>query len=527
MNKFEKVTAALRSRNGSSGVFTAMLLAVVIALNVVIYALAQSLGWYFSPISEVDLSVSGSTDILFAEANESVKAGEMEKVVINFCMARDELEKHDPGMYVLRTAENLAERYPELIELEFLNVYRQVDSKGNSVDISKYAKREGMDDAVILDTSVIFTHKTNGGESFKLVTDYYTADGFSSFFTLKSDLTVTSYNGEEIIAAMVSWVLWEEHPTAYITVGHGETSSSSLTSLLTCAGYNIELIDLATMDSAKEAELLSNPRNIVLVSNPTSDFGKAKEGSGIHDEIERLETFIEGGGNLYVTFDPYVQRKNILELTTFLEEYGIGISSTEVDGYIARDIVRDRENAISPDGFTIIAEFAEGDMADRIAAIAKTYGTGKVLVRESAALDIIESEKAVAYPILKSSASSVCEVGGSVTDSEGGYTVSAGATVSGKDGRDGAIFVCSSTFLTADDVIVTEGYSNKDFVYAVFAEIFGSYTPPYGTNSIVSSTGRLEGLTMGVANVYTTIAMLIPAAIAVVGAVMIIKRKNR
>ena len=81
MNKFEKLTAALRSRNGSSGVFTAMLLAVVIAANVVIYALAQSLGWYFSPISEVDLSVSGSTDILFNEANDAVLAGEMEKVV--------------------------------------------------------------------------------------------------------------------------------------------------------------------------------------------------------------------------------------------------------------------------------------------------------------------------------------------------------------------------------------------------------------------------------------------------------------
>lgn len=519
------MTAALRSRNGSSGVFTAMLLAVVIAVNVVVYALAQSFGWYFSPIFEVDLSVSGSTDILFTEANEAVRSGEMEKVVINFCMARDELEVHDPGMYVLRTAENLAERYPDLIELEFLNVYRQVDSKGNSVDISKYMKREGMDDAVILDTSVIFTHEKGGEENFKLVTDYYTADGFSSFFTMKSDLTVTSYNGEEIISAMVSWVLHDEHPTAYITVGHGETSSSSLTALLTCAGYNIELIDLSTIDAAKEAELLANPANLVLVSNPTSDFGKAKEGR--RDEIERLKTFIEGGGNLYVTFDPYVKRKNILELTTFLEEYGIGISSTEVDGYVARDIVRDRENAISPDGFTIIAEFADGVTAEKIATIAKTYGSGKVLVRESAALEIKESGKAVAYPILKSSDSSVCEVGGSVTDKSGGYTVAAGATVSGEGGRDGSVFVCSSTFLTADDVIVTEGYSNKDFVYSVFAEMFGSHTPPYGTNSIVSSTGRLEGLTMGVANVYTTVAMLIPAAIAVVGAVLIIKRKNR
>ena len=527
MNKFDKLTAAVRSRNGSSGILTAMLLAVVIVANVLIYTLAQTLGWYFSPLSEVDLSVSGSTDILFAEANESAKAGDTGKVTISFCMARDDLAVHDPGMYVLKTAENLAERYPDLIKLEFLNVLRQVDSEGNPVDLSKYVKREGEEDAIILDTSVIFSYEGEGGESFRLVTDYYTADGFSSFFTLKSDLTVTSYNGEEVIAAMVSWVLHDEHPTAYITVGHGETSSSSLTALLTCAGYNIELIDLSTIDAEKEAELVSNPANLIIVSNPTSDFGRAKEGSGMRDEIERLETFLGRGGNLYVTFDPYVQRKNILEITTFLEEYGIGVSTTDAPGYVVRNIVRDRENAISTDGYTIVCEFADGEMAEGLSGIAKTYGTGKVLVREVAALDIIESEKAVAYPILKSSDSSVCEVGGTVTDKTGGYTIAAGAEVRGEGEHNGSIFVCASTYLTADDVIVTEGYSNKDFVYSVLAEIFGSHTPPYGTNSIVSSTGRLEGLTMGVANVYTTIAMLIPAAIAVLGAVMIIRRKNR
>ena len=527
MNKFDKLTAAVRSRNGSSGVFTATLLAVVIVANVLVYTLAQTFGWYYTPLTEMDLSVSGSTDILFAEANESAKAGEIGKVKINFCMARDDLAVHDPGMYVLKTAENLAALYPDLIELEFLNVLRQVDSEGNSVDLSKYVKREGQDDAVILETSVIFTYEGKNGENFKLVTDYHTADGFSSFFTLKSDLTVTSYNGEEIVAAMVSWVLHDEHPTAYITVGHGETSSSSLTSLLTCAGYNIELIDLSTIDVAKEAELVSNPANIIVVSNPTSDFGSAKEGSGMRDEIERLETFVSRGGNLYVTFDPYVPRKNILEITTFLEGYGIGVSTTDAPGYVVRNIVRDRENAISTDGFTIIAEFADGERADSFAEISKTYGSGKVLVRECAALKLVDSDKATAYPILKSSDSSVCEVGGTVTDRNGGYTIAAGATVAGKEDRDGSVFVCASTFLTADDVIVTEGYSNKDFVFSVFAEIFGSHTPPYGTNSIVSSTGRLEGLTMGVANVYTTIAMLIPTAIAIFGAVLIIKRKNR
>ena len=61
----------------------------------------------------------------------------------------------------------------------------------------------------------------------------------------------------------------------------------------------------------------------------------------------------------------------------------------------------------------------------------------------------------------------------------------------------------------------------------MLGECFDSLTPPYGCSSYVYSTGRLEGLTMGVANVYTAIAIAIPIVIGVVGAILIIKRKNR
>ena len=402
MNKFEKITAAVRSRNGSSGILTAAILAVVIVANVVLYVLAQTFGWYFMSTEKIDLSISGSTDALFADALEDIEAGSTEKVKINFCMAKSDLEKHDPGMYVHETALALQEKYPELIEVEYLNILRQVDSEGNPVDVKKYTKREGMDDAVILDTSVIFTYEKDGKENFKLVTDYVSADGFSSFFTLTSDLSVTSYNGEEVVASMVSWVLHDEHPTAYITVGHGETASSSLTMLLTCAGYNIDYVDLKTIDYTGEAKLLENPANMIIVSNPVTDFGQAATVSDVRDEIERLRTYVEGGGNLYVTFDPYVPKKNILNLTTLLEGYGITVSTSEVDGFTLRNIVRDATNSISADGYTLIAEFADGIEAQAYRDVIKDYGTAKVLIREAAALKVSSTDKAVAYPIIAS-----------------------------------------------------------------------------------------------------------------------------
>jgi len=50
---------------------------------------------------------------------------------------------------------------------------------------------------------------------------------------------------------------------------------------------------------------------------------------------------------------------------------------------------------------------------------------------------------------------------------------------------------------------------------------------PYGCNSIIFEEGVIENLTSGKAKLITAVIMAIPAVIAVVGAVVIIRRKNR
>lgn len=537
MNKFSRLTSAVRSRKASAGILTAAVIAVVIALNVVLYTLSVTYGWFVYRTEELDLSISDATDAYFAQAlakAEEDKAlfGEAGKVTVSFCMAKDELTKHNPGSFVHQTALNLAQKYPELIEIDYVNIITQMNSAGEPVDLSKYREVEGTDVlAPIYNTSLIFsyTDPATGEESFRLVTDYMTSAGFSSFFTLNSDMTSSSYIGEEIMSALIGWVLRTDHPTAYLTSGHGESISPIFSTMLTALGYNIKTVNIRDLSAAEVEELSANPKNVLIISNPTTNFGASLSGTGAYGELDRLEDYIERGGNLYVTLDPYVAVKNNLNLVSFLADYGISVSTYEnKEADVSfRNIVKDTTSSIPGDGYTLVGRYADDELAEKIKANTELFGSGKVLLREAAALTLTPGKKATATEVLVSSPSAICVANGATTDTEGSYCLAANAVVVNEGGKNANLFVIATSYVTVTEAIVSEGYSNKDFVYAVFDEIFSAQTPPYGCKSIMVETGTLQGLTMGTARIYTLIAVLIPTAIAVTGAVIVIRRKRR
>lgn len=512
---------------------TAALIVAVLVANVVLYYLAGTFGWYVYKTETPDLSLSGATDDYFAEAIKGAQAdaelGIESKVRINFCMAKDDLEVHDPGKYVHETALGLAARHPELIEIEYVNIHTGLDSNGEVVPLDKYAVVEVDGEKVttpILTTSVIFTYERLGQENYKTVTDYVTSTGFSSFFTLNNDLSVTAYNGEEIITALIGWVMHSEHPTAYLTTGHGESSSTAFTTMLTCAGYNVKLVNLRTMSGDELKEMIDGDGNILIISNPQTDFGRSN--GEVADEIEKLESYLSYGGRLYVSLDPYVSEKQSLNLYALLAKYGVGISVTKPDGGAAlKNIVSDTSSAVSPDGLTVVAEYANGELASKIQEKCEKYGTGKLLVREAAAIECSSTVYGTATPVLLSSSASSLVAGGEVVDTDGGYCIAATATVKNESYPDGVIYTVASAYFASNDVMVTDGYSNKDYIYAVFDDVFSAEQPPYGCTPLVYDTELLEGLTYGRANLITALLMLLPAALAVVGAAVVIRRKRR
>ena len=546
---FQKLGHRLTGRKGIGGTMTAVIVIAVVMLNVLVYALTNAFGLYLYSPPKRDFSLSGSTDDLFRSAIDSGK-----KVTITFCYTKDKLEKHDTGSFVLNTATRFDERYPDLIELKFINLLTKMDDEGNLVDLKPYAnvvcsatneqnKTCGYSmrypDAVknprckacgaALDTekdivynlrqnSVIFESGEGEEWSCRVLTDRSSSAGFVDFFTLDSSANIVAYNGEEVMASMISWVLHREHPVAYFTQNHGETADIAFSNLLTCAGYYVEVINLRKQEIPEDA-------GMIIISNPTSDFDRAAEDSNTRGELDKIEDYlINKGGKLYVALDPYVKKLDNLEKT--LEKWGISlVGEKNENGVFVREIVREEANAITPDGYTFVATHAEGEIASAVRDKVSAYGSDSILMSEVTRLTL-DSAKG-AQPLLVSGSSSSSYAAGERVNADGNYTVSAYSTQSHESGKTSTVFVIPTAYITATDAFLSENYSNKDFIYSVLEVLFDSNPAPRGCNQVLYTSGILENLTMGKARLYALMIFTVPVALAVFGFITLRRRKNR
>lgn len=507
MSKLQtKLASFFRGEGFMGSSITALLIGVVIAVNVIVYAITTAFGLYLYVPDSYDMSISGATDALFADLDES------DRVKVIFCRDKSSLESGavDEVSAFYDTANEFSERYPGFVEIECVNLITKRNQDGELCDLSKYQIL--LEDGTLYpmyETSVIFvsdiTHKT--------ITDIASA---TCTYDMQNSGQLTTYNGEEVFASMALWVLNDDHPTAYFTTFHGEVVDVTFANMLSCAGYNIDTIDLRMED------MVPPDAGMVIIYNPIKDFERATEGSGVYSEIEKLEAYLESGGSLYVAVDPYVEKLAVLE--EFLADHGIVISEAEGETGTVKNIVRDSDNAVTTDYFTLISEIAEGEFGDAIEAKLSNYGSTGVLMRECAALEL----SGKAQPLLVASSASETYAGGVKTGSEGGYCIAATVTEKNDNGTESHVFVVPSIFICAEDTLYTEGYANRNFVYSVLDTVFGREGVPYGCHTTLFYTnGMLENLTMQTARIYTALLLSIPAIIAIIGAVVVIRRKNR
>ena len=512
----KKLLKALRGENFSANAVMALIIGLIIAFNVIVYALTVSYSLYLYSPNTDDYSISGSTDAMFAAAEAD---GHSLKVI--FCVPLNEAGVPDTTATEVAsfyyTAREFKARYPEFIELEFVNIYTKKiygeDGKetGEFADLSKYQDKAADGSLMPLgEVSVIFVSDV----SHKAVSDI----GASAFIydPTSNSSGYTAYNGEEFFAAMTTRVLRADpEPSAYFTSYHGETTDVVFATMLSNAGYKVNMIDLRKSEIPEDAGL-------VVISNPVKDFEKAAEGSKVRSEIERLETYIQNGGNIYVALDPYADKLHVLE--AFLEEYGISVSSEERDGKLYRNIVKDSSNAITVDNFTMVTDFASNELAYEISDTVSKYTDTSVIIKECAALELSGN----ARELLISSPQSSLHAGKNVTDTNGGYCVAAVSTYTNKDGETGTVFVTPGVYLTASDSLLSDGYANRNFIYSLLDHAFGCETVIYGCDPIyIQNNNTLKNLTMKEARIYTAIIMTVPAALAVFGVVMYVRRKNR
>ena len=504
MRKINEMSKAqMKQKLLPEGLFL-VIIAIALVINVILFIVTEAFGLYLYSPDRDDLSLSGNTDALFEDAIQKAES-EGRKVKISFCQSEDDVKNHSTGGYVYETVNGFAQRYPDFIELDYINLLTRRNSKDELVDLSKYQTDMRGNPQDIFKSSVIFEY----GANYRVLTDIYTSTGYADFYTLDANMNATSYNGEEVVAAMVCWVLSNDHKTAYFTQYHGEIVDVAFSNLLACAGYYIDVIDL-------KKDWVPDDAGLVVISNPTADFEKAYAVSKVKGELDRLEYYLENGGNLFVSLDPYV--KELPTFEAFLREYGIGFSySDDKDGRKIRNLVRDIREGIELDGFTLITQYANNELANFVKDRNESFSTGDVIIREASQLELSKDAK----PLLVTSSSSSVEAGGVQIGADGNYCVGA------YNNTNGNVFVVSSIYLAVSDSLVTNGYSNKEMCFALLEGLFGAENLPYGCNAVGYNAGILENLTIGTAINYTVFFMSIPVAIALVGLFVIVRRKNR
>ena len=512
----QRLLGFFRGRNFSSGVLVAIIVAIAVFVNAIAYTLVSGLGLYFTFDSGEPLSITDGASDTFAEAKKDGKS-----IEIIFCMYKNEVENHDTGSLVHQTAELLQQKYPDFITIKYVNAITRLDSEGKPFDFSYFEKQinESTGEEItnyFSSTTVIINRRQSDGmgneasPSFRVLTDKYTGSGFADFYSLNENYEAISFNGEEVFTAMCSWVIRDEHKNAYFTVGHGETPDATLYNALLCAGYYVNEIDL------KQREVPNNA-DLVIIVNPRNDIERAADGSSVRAELNKLESYRDRGGNFFIMTDPYAT--NIPTLTEFVASFGVAPMLTE-DG--RTQLIKDTRDAITTDGFTIIADYADNAMSKAMKTAAGLTESA-VVVRNASPLALSGNAQA----LLVSSEASVCQAGGKTTDSEGGYAIAAYSTVKNGEEPEASLFFTSSVYLLANDAMITDGYTNKDFLYSVFGETFDGGDMPYGCTPVVYDTGILENLTLGTKILFTSIVLAIPVIIAGVGVFVVVRRKNR
>lgn len=499
-NILNKAKAVFVADGRFPAAMTVVLLAILIALNGIVYALTNHFGLYLRPNDASTMDLSDAVDPLFKQMEK-----ENRKVEILFCMAEEDLEYHDTGAFVYYTAKQMAERYKNVISIEYMNILTKMDSTGKSraplMDKYKAALSEG---EVLRDTSVVFTYTSAAGQSsYRVLTDN-TSIGFASFFTLDAQGNAVAYNGEEILASMSVLSTDKEPKVAYFTQYHGEIVDVSMTSLLICAGYDIRVLNLRDSEVPADCALL-------VISAPQTDFEKASEGSGVRTEIERLSTYLENGGHVLATTHSYLKTP-LKNLDAFFEAQGISV--IREDGVTG--IVKDNAGSLPTDAYTLVASYAEGALKNTLEARVPNYGG--VVLTESAALKLSGDAKS----LLVSSSSATLEANGETIDREGDYALAAATKV----GR-GDLVVIPSVYLTATDAMTSNTYSNRAFVYGLIETLYGGEDLPYGCHTVNLMTDMLENLTARAARIYTAVILLIPAALTIGGFVFLRRRRNR
>lgn len=496
-------TSTKTFRHGSvSVVLTALVVVAVILLNTIVTNLAVRYGWFVNMRPTLLYPV---TDACYDYMDEYVvplarESGEPIRII--FCDEEDNIRADSTQMFVLNTAEDLVAAYPDLVKIEYLNIWERPSE----------ARRWGVNAS----TSVVVAH----GNNHRVCT---LRDFFS--FPASDNSTPTAYNGEKRLAVAMRAVVTPDTPKAYFTLNHGESFPDyALMYAIVNAGYTVDYLDALSFDIPEDCALL-------VTYNPARDFTTAADGVSGISEIDRLSTYMQKGGKymVFVSADTFAAG-SFGNLEGYLAGWGVSFDHRTGAGGIEECFaIRDTGHALSTDGYTILAKLADNTAAsalsgDVVGGLRVGNATGISVAEDfTAGEGVYRNGSRTLTPLLTSHAGSEAWAGGrAVGRTEAGYPL---FTMTYDSESDAHLMVCSSIELATEDSLQSGVFANESFLMAALSLAGKDDTPlalrsqPFADDTIHTMT-TAEARTVTIALVATPTVTLLAA-----GLIVLLRRK--
>ncbi len=472
--------------------------------------------------------------------NEKELYNEEIKISIIFCDLEDNLRANETQNMVLKSAKDLAEKFPEFIEVKYIDIWN---------DFTAVQKYKSTSYSTITSTNVII----ESGTEYRVCT-------LRSFFAFDETNSETpwGYKGEKTLISSMLAVSQAESPIACVTINHTETFSDyELFYTLEGAGYKVQTIDLAYQEIPDDCRML-------VIYNPKEDFMQADGVSEI-SEIEKVDRFLNGMNCSMMVFVD-AQTPKLPNLEEYLEEWGVVINRTTdtLGATYNYTIKEDASASLSTDGYTFAGTYVEKGMgADIYKALSENNYPPKVVFKNATSLsysplyterwyvnhdDATDESDEYWYGTYYSNGNSreIFDVfvttdnalamanGSAVKDDDKLQPYHRLMTMSretrnidGENYNQAYVMVCASTDFASEKLLGSAVYGNGDVILAAARGMGKEFVPvdlavkPFASTDISEMTTESK-------NTYTAVLAIVPAVIIIgVGVFVLVRRKYR
>ncbi|MCI8386949.1 MAG: hypothetical protein HFE63_00585 [Clostridiales bacterium] len=469
-------------------ILTAVVVAAVIIFNAIFSSLVYKYNWY------VDMTKEGVYGL--SDAGRAMLDNIDAPINIIFCQPYDQLESSTATKMIFSLVKEMAASYDNI-------TYEYIDIISNPTAITKYKTTTATS---ISTTDVI----VESGTEFRVFK-------WNALFVQNESNVIWAFNGElKLISAMIQ-ITQAETPIAYYTYTHGESASMEmlgLLELLANAGYSVQPIDLSKEDPSEDARL-------IVIYNPRYDFeGISEDTAGRKSEIEKIDDFLDGWGNLMVFIDP--DTGELPELDEFLYEWGIEFDNS---------VLKDPSSSLDVEHYSLVGEYSvEESLGASLVSSMTSLGTPpKTVVRYARPINLLwdGSNGRTTSTVLYTSKNAEKYVDGNKVD-EGQYpliALSREMRYIDNTPHYSYVFVCGSQYLTSTDYLGRKAYGNSDIVYAMMRQM-GKTQVPVDLDFKVFDDESLDITTQEATNWTIFLTAVIPALFLIAGVVVWIRRKH-